>query len=259
MNISISLAAEPLFHIGSFPVTNSMLGMLLAAVVLILVVRKMVGKVALIPSRSQALIEFVVEWLLDLMDSVTQNREWSRKFFPIVSTIFFFILAMNWISLVPIFGTFGIHRLQEGHQVFVPFFRGGTADLNMTLAIAIVSVVATQIWGIKLAGAKSYTKKFFNFSNPVNFFVGILEFISEFTKLISFSFRLFGNVFAGEVLLLVIASLVPMIASIPFYALELFVGLIQAFIFAVLTLVFFTIAASSHEHGEEHQPVAVQA
>lgn len=259
MNITISLAPETVFHLGSFPVTNSMLGMIVAAVALLLTIRWMTKKITAVPSKPQAMLEFVIEWLLGLMDSVTQNRDWSRKFFPIVATIFFFILAMNWISLVPMFGTIGMREVHEGKEIFIPFFRGGTADLNMTLAIALVSVVATQIWGVKLAGTKSYAKKFFNFSNPVNFFVGILEFISEFTKLISFSFRLFGNVFAGEVLLLVIASLVPLLASVPFYALELFVGLIQAFIFAVLTLVFFTIAATSHDHEEHTTPAAAHA
>lgn len=251
--INISLAPETLFHLGGFPVTNSMLGMLVGAVTLIVLVRLVTKKMSDRPGRGQVMLEWATEALLDLMDSVTGSRDKTKKFFPIVATIFLFVLAMNWISLVPIFGTFGMNETREGVNMFIPFFRGGTADLNMTLALAFISVIATQYFGVTMGGAKQYASRFFNFKNPIFTFVGLLEFIGEFTKIISFSFRLFGNIFAGEVLLLVIASLVPMLASVPFYALELFVGLIQAFVFAVLTLVFFTIAAASHdEHAEEH-------
>ena len=119
----------------------------------------------------------------------------------------------------------------------------------MTLAMALVSVIITQIVGFKTLGV-GYLKKFFNFSNPINFFVGILELISEFAKIISFSFRLFGNVFAGEVLLAVILMLVPYFVPLPFYGLEMFVAVIQAFVFAMLTLVFIKLAMTSH--GDEH-------
>lgn len=142
------------------------------------------------------------------------------------------------------------HETEEGsnekHTTFVPIFRPGTADLNTTLALAIVSVVVTQVFGVQALGL-SYFKKFINFSDPIMFFVGILELISEFAKIVSFAFRLFGNIFAGEVLLVVIASLVPVVVPMPFYGLELFVGFIQALVFSLLSLVFYNMATQSHE------------
>jgi F-type H+-transporting ATPase subunit a len=137
------------------------------------------------------------------------------------------------------------HKGNE-HKAPAPIFRPGSADLNTTLALAIVSVLATQVFGL-MALKFSYLKKFFNFSSPIDFFVGFLEIISEFAKIISFAFRLFGNIFAGEVLLVVITFLVPIVVPMPFYGLELFVGLIQALVFAMLSLVFFNMATQSHE------------
>ena len=134
---------------------------------------------------------------------------------------------------------------EESHEVFVPLFRGPTADLNTTLALAIFSVLMIQYYGVKHLG-KAYLKKFFDFSNPINTFVGFLELISEFSKIISFSFRLFGNIFAGEVLLTVIAFLVPFIAPLPFLGLEIFVGFVQALVFMMLSLVFISMATTSH-------------
>jgi F-type H+-transporting ATPase subunit a len=132
---------------------------------------------------------------------------------------------------------------------YIPVFRPGTADLNTTLALAIISIIATQIFGIRYLKL-SYFKKFFNFSNPLMTFVGLLELVSEFAKIISFAFRLFGNVFAGEVLLVVMAFLVPLVVPMPFYGLELFVGFIQSLVFAMLSLVFFNMATIGH--GDEH-------
>lgn len=134
----------------------------------------------------------------------------------------------------------------EAKTKFVPFLRPGTADLNTTLALAIVSVFMTQVFGVQALGL-SYFKKYINFSNPIMTFVGFLEIISEFAKIISFAFRLFGNIFAGEVLLVVISALLPIIAPMPFYGLEIFVGFIQALVFAMLSLVFFNMATQSHE------------
>lgn len=149
--------------------------------------------------------------------------------------------------------TEGEHASQEEahHPAATPIFRAATADLNTTLALAIISVFLTQYWGIKYLGL-SYFKKFFNFSDgPIFTFVGLLELVSEFAKIISFAFRLFGNIFAGEVLLVVIAALSPKflpILPLPFYGLEVFVGLIQALVFAMLSLVFINMATTSHDH-----------
>ena len=245
--LHISLAAEPLFHIGSFPVTNSMLASLGAAGVLAGAARTVSKSITPIPGKVQNVAELVIEWLLNLMDSVTNDRAQTKKFFPFVATIFFFILTMNWMGLLPVFGTIGVNEIHEGEKTFIPFLRAGTADLNMTVALAMVSVILIQVFGVMYLGVKKHLRKYFN-PNPSFTFVGIIELISEFTKIISFSFRLFGNVFAGEVLLLVISSLVPLIAPVPFYFLEIFVGFIQAFVFALLTLVFLKIAATAEEH-----------
>jgi F-type H+-transporting ATPase subunit a len=136
---------------------------------------------------------------------------------------------------------------EEG--VFVPYFRAGTADLNTTIALALVSVVLTQVYGFKHLGI-SYLQKYINFKSPIMFFVGVLESILEVAKIMSFAFRLFGNIFAGEVLLAVMTFLVPVIIPMPFYGLELFVGFIQALVFSMLSLVFFNLATVGH--GEEH-------
>lgn len=142
------------------------------------------------------------------------------------------------------------HAEEEGHgekhSVFVPYLRAGTADLNTTLALGLFSQVMAQIVGFKYLGF-SYLKKFINFKDPIMFFVGILELVSEFSKVLSYAFRLFGNIFAGEVLLVVISALVPLIVPMPFYGLEIFVGFIQALVFSLLSLVFFNVATISHD------------
>lgn len=140
---------------------------------------------------------------------------------------------------------------EEAKKVFVPYLRAGTADLNTTLALALISVVMTQVWGVKYLNL-GYFSKFFNFSNPGGFVLGLLEFILEIAKVMSFAFRLFGNVFAGEVLLAVMAFLAPLIVPMPFYGLEVFVGLIQALVFTLLSLVFFNLATISHHDEQEH-------
>jgi F-type H+-transporting ATPase subunit a len=245
--LNISIAAEPIAHIGSFPITNAMLGSLLAAGTLAVLARSLSKRISMVPGKMQNIAEMVIEYLLNLMDGVTGSRTKTKRFFPIVATIFLFILTMNWFGLLPFFGSIGIHEEIDGHNVLVPFFRGGTADLNMTMAIAMISVIAAQVFGVMYIGVKKHLRKYFN-PNPAMAFPGIIEFIGEFTKIISFSFRLFGNIFAGEVLLLVISNLVPLIAPLPFYFLEIFVGLIQALVFALLSLVFFTIASTAEEH-----------
>jgi F-type H+-transporting ATPase subunit a len=169
----------------------------------------------------------------------------------LVLTFFIYILFCNWIGLLPGFGSIGFNEVQNGTKVFVPLLRGATADLNTTLALALIAFFSIQYYGF--AGQKlGYLKKFFNFSSPVMFFSGILELISELAKIISFSFRLFGNVFAGEVLLSVMTFLIPVIIPLPFVGLEIFVGLIQALVFSLLTLVFINIAMSAHGEEVEH-------
>jgi F-type H+-transporting ATPase subunit a len=143
--------------------------------------------------------------------------------------------------------------------LIAPYFRSMNTDINTPMSIAIMSAIFVEFWGITTLGFFRYMKKFFTFSSPINFFVGILEFIAEIARLISFTFRLFGNMLAGEILLLVMTFLMPFLVALPFYGLEMFVGVIQAFVFAMLTLVFAVLAVSSHDEHAEHEPVEVTA
>lgn len=256
--MNISLAAEPIFHIGSFAVTNSLVVGLIVTLIFATVAwfisRR---KFQEVPSGFQNFMEVLIEGALTFIESVTGNREQAKRFLPLTATIFFFVLLSNWFGLLPGVGTIGIYEIHEGHTVLVPFLRSASADLNTTLAIALISVFGTQIFGIVTLGFFQHAAKYinlgslikhFNFQNIILFFVGILELVSEVAKVVSFSFRLFGNVFAGEVLLIVISALVPYLAPLPFLFLEIFVGLVQALVFSLLTLVFLTIATAEHAH-----------
>lgn len=245
--MNISLAAEPIFHIGNFAVTNTLLMSWAIVLFLAIITVAFRKRVAAVPGGLQNIIEIIIENLLKFIESVTHSRGQAKKFFPLVATIFIFVVLSNWIEIVPGLGTIGIYETHNGQQVLVPFIRSASADLNVTLAIAIVSVMAIQIFGIAALGISKYGKKFINFKGPIEFFVGILELVSEAAKMVSFSFRLFGNIFAGEVLLTVILFLAPFIIPLPFLFLEIFVGFIQALVFSMLTLVFLQMATVSHD------------
>lgn len=208
-----------------------------------------------IPGRFQCFMEIIVEELFGFFDSVVGDRKKTRQFFPLVATIFIFLLVSNWMGILPGVGSITIEGIHEGHRVAIPVFRSMNADVNMTLAVAIISVTMTQVFGMAALGIFPYASKFFvpPWRDPIGSFVGILELIAEFAKIISFTFRLFGNIFAGEVLLVVIAFLMPYVAPLPFLGLELFVGLVQALVFALLTLVFLTMATSAHAPHEHDQ------
>lgn len=248
--MNISLAPEVLFYLGTLGITNTyIVGIFLVLFALVLSLTLRAKKISLVPKGLQNVMESLFEIWLNTIDSVTGSRTLSLKFFPLVVTIFLFVLFSNLVELIPGLGTIGVYGMHEGHVALIPFIRSSSADLNFTLAIAIITMVATWIYGIREIGVGAHLSKFFSFKGPIEFFVGILEFVSEFAKVISFSFRLFGNIFAGEVLLLVIAFLVPYIAGIPFLFLELFVGFVQALVFAMLALVFLKMATVSHaEH-----------
>jgi len=268
---TITLFAEPLWHWGSFTVTNSLLTSWLAVFVLVALGITLRRKLKEVPRGIQNIFEVVIEGALDLCDQVTGNRKISEKVFPIAITIFLFILLNNWLGILPGVGSIGFDVVEEGHKVFVPLFRGGAADLNTTLAMAIFSVIGANIFGIVSIGAWKMLNKFVNIKailaipgkiikdptivivNPITFFVGLIEIVGEFAKIASLSFRLFGNVFAGEVLLASMGALMAFVVPIPFLFLEILVGFIQALIFSMLTLVYFTIAASDHDHDEEHE------
>ncbi|MFA4890916.1 MAG: F0F1 ATP synthase subunit A [Candidatus Gracilibacteria bacterium] len=244
-----TLASETIFHIGSFQVRNTLIASLLTVLVLLIVgVVLNRKKYALVPGGFQNLVESLIGGMFSFFVGVVGDEKKTRKFFPLVTTIFFYVIISNWSGLLPGFGSIGIWETHEGHEVLVPILRSTYADVNMTFALAAISVIACQIFGFALLGLKGYGGKFFKnpFKNPIGSFVGILELMSEFSKMISFTFRLFGNIFAGEVLLLVMTFLVPYIAPMPFYGLEIFVGFIQALVFSFLTLIFLKIATTAH-------------
>ncbi len=248
MDKKISIKAEPLFHIGDFLITNAYLTSLIVSLILIITAiwyAKMLEKSA---DKRPALFYFIQGinmFLYDLVKSIFGSRR-LEVFFSIISAFFIYILIQNWFGLLPGVGSITIKVIEEGEKMKFPLFRGGTADLNTTLALALASVIITQYYGIKYLGFSEYIKKFFNLKGPIEFFTGVLETISEFSKVVSFAFRLFGNIFAGEVMLIIIASLVPILASFPFLLLEIFVGLIQALVFAMLTAVFISGAIEKH-------------
>lgn len=242
----IEIAAEKLFDILGFPVTNTLVTSLIVAGILIFVSYKFFRKAGLVPAFLQNIFEIVVERFLDIMESMFGSREKAEKYFPIVVTIFIFILISNWFGIFPGIGSIGFYEGNHNERIFVPLLRSAASDLNFTLALGILAVFFVNILGIAAIGVWKHLGKFFTLKSPIDFFLGILEFIAEIAKIISFSFRLFGNVFAGEVLLIITAFLVPYLIPVPFLMLEIFVGFIQALVFSMLTMVFISIAVQHH-------------
>ena len=354
----------PLGAIGDFNLTNTILSSWVALAVIFILAYFTTRKLGIIPKGLQNLVEAVLSWLLGLVESIAGSKN-SRRFFPLIATIFIFVIINNWISLIPGFGTVGrmeaaeevIHHVIEekaeeaephltlveaehefevflewdeaeraeapndhvGKQIYVelegknlhiwdevgpfrvmpfalfeqsmsaaeyvdehihfkdghieysepegqnvglliPLFRNANTGLNTTLAIALIAMFFVEFWGIRSLGFFRYSAKFLNFSGFkkgistgfIDLFVGMLEGISEIARLISFTFRLFGNMFAGEILIFVMMFLIPLALAVPFYGLELFVGFIQATIFAVLTLMFAAIAVTAHDGHDDH-------
>lgn len=250
--MEISISAEKLFEIGGIAITNATIITLFVSATILISLILLSRKLKEIPRGFQNIIEFVIEAMLNLTDSITGDRKLSAKFFPIAITIFFFVILSNWVELIPGLSTVGLEAVHNGEKTIIPFLRSNSADLNMTIALSLITVFFIQFTGITALGLRGYLRKFFisPFHKPylIGTFTGILELISEASKLISFSFRLFGNIFAGEVLLIVMLNLVPYIVPIPFLALEIFVGFIQAFVFSMLALVFLKISTIKAVH-----------
>jgi len=241
----ISLAAEKLWTLSGFPITNSLLTTWVVMALLIIFSFAATSKLAKVPGTLQSIAELIVGGLYDFFGTVTGKH--IKQLYPLLASFFLFILIANWVGLLPGVGTVGFFR----HEEFVPLLRAATADLNTTVALAIIAVISMQYFGFKNLGM-AYGSRFLDFRGPINFFVGFLEILSDVSKILSFAFRLFGNIFAGEVLLTVMAFLMPFIVPLPFLTMELFVGLIQALVFSMLTAVFLSIALShgEGEHGE---------
>ncbi len=244
--LRISLAAEKVGEIWGFPVTNSLLTTWVVMGILVVFSALATRKLTLIPSNIQLTAEIIIGGLYDFFSTVVGPR--IKQFFPLIATFFLFIILSNWFGLLPGVGTVGFWRGEE----FTPLLRAATADLNMTVALALVSIVGIQYYGFKTLG-RHYSSRYFNFKDPIYFFLGILEILSQLSSIMSFAFRLFGNIFAGEVLLAVMAFLMPFIVPLPFLAMELFVGFIQALVFSMLTAVFLVIAVThgAEEHAKE--------
>lgn len=273
------LAAEPIFFISHFPVTNTyinstltMVGFVIFAFTISRAVKRYMGKS---PRGILNFFERILELLYQYFDTVTQSRKKTIQFLPLVGTLFLFILVSNWIGLLPGIGSIGRYLMHHGEVTLIPMFRPATTDLNLTIGMAVISVVVSHFLGIALIGFLKYANKFiklgdlwhsFKSGQPtkiltaiIEFFVGFLEIVSEVAKLLSLSLRLFGNVFAGEVLLTVLAGIIPFIMPLPFMALELIVGVVQAAVFSMLTLVYLTVATTpiaSHDkaHSEDLEP-----
>ena len=273
------IAAEPIFNISNFVVTNTlinstltMLGFVVFAVLISLAVKKYKSKA---PKGLLNFFESILETLFGYFDTVTQDRKKTVRFLPLIGSLFLFILISNWIGLLPGIGSVGRYLLHNGHVELIPMFRPANTDLNLTLAMAVIVVITSHVLGIAMIGFFKYANKFIKFGDIwhaiksfkpmdiavalIEFGVGILETISEVAKLLSLSLRLFGNIFAGEVLLTVLAGILPVFLPLPFMALELIVGVVQATVFAMLSLVYLTVATtevhSQHsEHAEDLEP-----
>ena len=246
--LEIVLHGEPIAHIGTFPITNTMVYSWFVTIFLVVIGFVVRTKTALVPNRFQGAVEGIIGGAYDFIADTLGSTKHATKFFGFIATLFFFILMNNWLALLPLTSIGMYHAAENGAQILVPFLRTTHSDLNNTLVLAVLAVVMIQFFGITTLGFFKYAHKFFvnPFKNPIGAFIGILELVSEIAKMISFSFRLFGNIFAGEVLLTIIAYLLPYGAPLPFMFLELFVGLIQAVVFATLTLVFIKIATAEH-------------
>ncbi len=237
-----------------FLLTNTILSSFVATGVILLLFLVGSARMKLIPGRFQGLLEVIIEGLLGFIEGVV-GKERSRQVLPVIATIFLFVAVNAWLGLLPIYQSFGF---LEGGHLKAAFLRPAGTDLNMPLALALVSFVFVESLGIRAFGLH-YFGKFIRlnsllkgqiFTGIIDLFVGLLELVSELVRVISFTFRLFGNMLAGEILLLVSAFLVAFVFTVPFYGLELLVGFVQALIFAGLTLVFASVALTPH--GEDH-------
>lgn len=235
--IQVILKAEQLGSVFGFPITNALVMGWIVMLLLIGFAFFFGRSLKLVPGKLQAGIEWGFEGALAYMTEVLGNEALAKRFFPLVATIFIFIAAINELEFFPGVGSIGIHAPD-----FLPILRAPTTDLNFTLALAIISFLTIEITGIATLGFFKYAGKYVNVKSPVGFAVGLIELMSNLGRLISFSFRLFGNIFAGEVMVLVAGFFLPYFLPAPLMAFEMFIGLVQALVFAMLTLFFIKLA-----------------
>lgn len=265
------LPAEVVFHLFGFPITNSIVAAWITIVILVGFSFVVTRRLSIVPGRRQALLEFILGALLDFCQRIAGEKN-GRRFFPIVATIFLLVAFNAWLSLLPGFGSI---LITNGEGESVHLLRAANTDINLPLALALMSFISVAYFGLRSLGFK-YLGKFINvgqfleglrqlargklmaglnamFMGVINIFIGLVEALSEFVRIISFTLRLFGNMTAGEILLLMAVFLIPFLFALPFYGLELLVGFVQALIFSGLTLIFLTVAVTSHEHEETAQ------
>jgi F-type H+-transporting ATPase subunit a len=241
--IAIHLSAPVLGHVFGIPLTSTMLMVWLVMIVLFVSALYFRHTLKMVPGKAQVAVEALIGGGFDYIADALESRELACKFYPLIMSIFIFILALNWIGLIPGVDSIGIYTASHGGEsALIPFLHPANTDLNVTIALALVAFVAIELSGIIFLGLWKYGGKFINFSSPLAFLIGIIELFSELARLISFSFRLFGNIFAGKTLIVIAIFFVPFILPVPLLAFEMFVGFIQAFIFAVLTLFFIKLA-----------------
>lgn len=237
--ISVVLKATPLFSLWGFPVTNALLMTWVVMALLIGFAVIFRSTLKLVPGKLQAGVEAAFEFAEGYMAEVLESRELARKFFPLVATIFIFIAFCNELEFFPGIGE-SIGLVRAG--AFAPLLRTPTTDLNLTLALAAISFFVIEITGIATLGFFRHMSRYVNFHGGVGFTVGLLEILSNLGRLITFSFRLFGNIFAGEVMVLVAGFFLPYVLPAPLEVFEMFIGLVQALVFAILTLFFIKLA-----------------
>jgi F-type H+-transporting ATPase subunit a len=267
--MNVPLVAEPIFHIGTFTVTNALINSTALMVIFVVFAFFFKRQIKTVPGKLQGAVEGLLDVLMGYFDQVTGSRAKTRKFLPLVGTLFFFILCSNWLGLLPGTGSIGVWHIVEGERELVPILRPANSDLNLTLAMALISIVSSHIIGMFTVGFFVHWNKFIQLGslwkavktlNPTKILVGAIEFVvgfielfSEAAKVLSLSLRLFGNIFAGEVLMTVISGLVSVVVPLPFMLLEILVGLIQATVFSMLTLVYLTILSEKPHHEEDHK------
>lgn len=266
-----TLYAEPITYVHGWPITNSLITSWFAVLIIAILSLTLRANMKKVPGKLQHLFEIILDGALNLADQVTGDRKITKKIFPLAICIFFFVLINNWLGLLPLGGLGVVQTGAEG-SFFVPFLRSGTADINTTMALALIAVIGSNIFGAVAIGVWKTFNKYVNLKAlagvvtkvrkepttlviaPVMFFVGALELVGEVAKVASLSFRLFGNVFAGEVLLASMSAIIAYGLPVPFMFLEIIVGVIQALIISMLVLVYFTIAAQDHDEPHEHAP-----
>jgi F-type H+-transporting ATPase subunit a len=254
--LHVSIKAEELFRIGPLSFTNSMVGALLASLLLLAGAWAFVRRPALVPGRVQSLLEFPVEWMANIVSGSTSR--W-RGYVALVIGLFLMILIANWLGLLPGVGTIGlVHTAEDGSKELVPFVRPASADLNFTLGLAIVAFIVFVAWGIRINGVKGYLLELVGEPRYMAPLMFPIHLISELSRLVSLSMRLFGNVFAGEVLLGTMLALttaavfiLPLAFFVPavFLGLELLFGAVQALVFALLAMTYISMAIAEHEGG----------